>query len=139
MSYQIADPYAVLGVPRNATNDQIRQAYRRLAMRYHPDLHPAERTSERMRRLNEAWQILASPVSRQRYDAGIRHMPSQPTARAEPAPNPGGGPGLAGALGILAVGWLVLATIFVGFLPAPIIGLALLAAARLVLGGILRR
>ena len=161
MAQTLTDPYATLGLPRDATERQVRAAYRRLAMRYHPDRHPDEQTSERMRGVNEAWHILSSPVRRRRYDAGTRHWVAQawatqdratqdratqsPASRyatpapAEPTQPQGEGPGLAGALGIVAVAWLVLGTIFLGFLPAPIIGLALLAAARLVLGGILRR
>jgi curved DNA-binding protein CbpA len=156
MAQILTDPYATLGVPRDATERQVRAAYRRLAMRYHPDRHPDERTSERMRGVNEAWHILSSPVRRRRYDAGTRHWATQDRATqdratrytasryATPAPvDPTQpqeeGPGLAGALGIVAVAWLVFGTISLGFLPAPIIGLALLAVARLVLGGILRR
>jgi curved DNA-binding protein CbpA len=69
MTQTITDPYAVLGVPRGATEQQVRLAYRRLAKRYHPDLHPGSRDSERMRRINEAWEALSSPARRARYDA----------------------------------------------------------------------
>lgn len=69
MSQTIADPYAVLEVPRNATEHQLRLAYRRLAKRYHPDLHPGTQDSEQMRRINEAWETLSSPARRGRYDA----------------------------------------------------------------------
>jgi hypothetical protein len=155
MAQTLTDPYATLGIPRDATERQVREAYRRLAMRYHPDRHPDEGTNERMRGVNEAWHILSSPMRRRRYDAGTPHQATwyQATRRRETQPatryaatpsvnltqDHGEGPGLAGALGIVVVAWLVLGTIFLGFLPAPLIGLALLAAARLVLGGILRR
>jgi curved DNA-binding protein CbpA len=142
----LTDPYATLGIPHDATARQVREAYRRLAMRYHPDRHPDEQTSERMQRVNEAWHVLSSPLRRRRYDAGNppgatqyqapRYTETPPVERTQPL---GEGPGLASAIGIIAVAWLALGTIFLGFLPAPIIGLALLAAARLVLGGILRR
>jgi curved DNA-binding protein CbpA len=66
------DPYAVLGVGREATPLQVARAHRQLAKRHHPDLHgTAEGSSEaaeRMRRINEAWAILANPVSRADYD-----------------------------------------------------------------------
>jgi len=62
------DPYAVLGVPRGATPLQVARAHRQLAKRYHPDLHPDEDVSERMRRINEAWHLLSSPVLRAAYD-----------------------------------------------------------------------
>jgi curved DNA-binding protein CbpA len=66
------DPYAVLGVPRDATPLQVARAHRRLAKRHHPDLHEgADAVSEaadRMRRINEAWAILSNPVRRREYD-----------------------------------------------------------------------
>ena len=66
------DPYAVLGVARDATPLQVARAHRRLAKRHHPDLHEgAESVSaaaERMRRINEAWAILSNPARRGEYD-----------------------------------------------------------------------
>jgi curved DNA-binding protein CbpA len=62
------DPYAVLGVTRAATPAQVSRAYRRLAKRYHPDLHPGEDVAARMQRVNEAWQILSTPSRRASYD-----------------------------------------------------------------------
>jgi len=63
------NPYAALGVPRGASERQVRQAYRRLAKRYHPDLHPDAETTERMQRVNQAWEILSCPTRRASYDA----------------------------------------------------------------------
>lgn len=62
------DPYAVLGVPRDASPLQVARARRRLAKRFHPDLHPGQDVSESMRRVNEAWHILSSTVRRADYD-----------------------------------------------------------------------
>jgi DnaJ-class molecular chaperone len=62
------DPYAVLGVPRDASALQVARARRRLAKRYHPDLHPGQDVSESMRRINEAWHILSSAIRRAEYD-----------------------------------------------------------------------
>jgi DnaJ domain len=62
------DPYHTLGVPHGASTLQVARAHRRLAKQYHPDLHPGEDVSERMRRINEAWGILSSPVRRAAYD-----------------------------------------------------------------------
>jgi hypothetical protein len=62
------DPYAVLGVPRDASPLQVARARRRLAKRFHPDLHPSEDVSESMRRVNEAWFILSSALRRAEYD-----------------------------------------------------------------------
>ena len=140
MAQTLTDPYATLGIPRDATARQVREAYRRLAMRYHPDRHPDEQTNERMQRVSEAWHVLSSPPRRRRYDAGtpLGATPYRSTSVERTQPQ-GEGPGMATAIGIVAVVWLVRGTIFLGFLPAPFIGLALLAAGRLVLGGILRR
>jgi hypothetical protein len=66
---QVLDPYAVLGVPRNATPLQVARAHRRLAKEHHPDLHEgAIEAAERMRHINEAWALLSSPVRRAEYD-----------------------------------------------------------------------
>ncbi|HEX2193562.1 MAG TPA: J domain-containing protein [Candidatus Limnocylindria bacterium] len=62
------DPYAVLGVPRDATPLQIARAHRRLAKRHHPDLHPGEEVTEPMRRINDAYRLLASDARRAEYD-----------------------------------------------------------------------
>ncbi|MEX1157202.1 MAG: J domain-containing protein [Chloroflexota bacterium] len=64
------DPYAILGLGRDATPQQVATAYRRLAKQFHPDLHPDKEVAARMRRLNEAWEILSSPERRAAYDAG---------------------------------------------------------------------
>ena len=63
------DPYAVLGVSRDASPLQVARAHRRLAKRHHPDLHEgADEAAARMRRINEAWMILSNPVRRADYD-----------------------------------------------------------------------
>ena len=64
------DPYAVLGVARTATPLQVARAHRRLAKRFHPDLHPDEAVSDRMRRVNDAWRLLSNPARRAEWDAG---------------------------------------------------------------------
>jgi len=69
MTRATLDPYATLDVPRGASARQVQQAYRRLARRYHPDLHPDAEATERMQRVNQAWEILSSPTRRASYDA----------------------------------------------------------------------
>jgi len=62
--------YIVLGLDRGATLGDVKRAYRRLARQYHPDINPGDRTSAAVfRRVNEAYEILSDPESRQRYDA----------------------------------------------------------------------
>jgi curved DNA-binding protein CbpA len=85
------DPYAVLGVPRNASPMQVARARRRLAKRYHPDLHPDAASMSRMQRINEAWEILSSPMRRARYDA--RAGSSAPAASAHWTVSGAAGPG----------------------------------------------
>ncbi|HSM37895.1 MAG TPA: J domain-containing protein [Candidatus Limnocylindrales bacterium] len=65
---QAPDPYAVLGLARDATPLQVARAHRELAKRYHPDLHPGEDVTEPMRRINDAHRLLSSPIRRAEYD-----------------------------------------------------------------------
>ncbi|HET8587798.1 MAG TPA: J domain-containing protein [Candidatus Limnocylindria bacterium] len=60
---QPLDPYAVLGVPRDASPLQLARAHRRLAKRFHPDLNPSG-DAERMRRVNEAWALVSARIRR---------------------------------------------------------------------------
>ncbi|HEX7197451.1 MAG TPA: J domain-containing protein, partial [Candidatus Limnocylindria bacterium] len=63
------DPYAVLGIARDATPLQVARAHRRLAKRHHPDLHEgAVEAADRMRNINEAWALLSNPLRRADYD-----------------------------------------------------------------------
>lgn len=64
----LLDPYAILGVPRSASPLQVARAHRRLAKRHHPDIHLDADAGERMRRINEAWQLLSNPLRRADYD-----------------------------------------------------------------------
>jgi len=69
---RILDPYAVLGVARDATPLQVARAHRRLAKRHHPDLHEgAAEAAEHMRSINEAWALLSNPVRRADYDRAV--------------------------------------------------------------------
>jgi hypothetical protein len=63
-----SDPYAVLGVRRDATALQVARAHRQLAKRFHPDLHPGADMTEPMRRINAAYRLLSSPERRAEYD-----------------------------------------------------------------------
>jgi len=63
------DYYQELGVPRTADEKEIRQAYRKLARRYHPDLNPDDKKAEeRFKRVNEAHEVLSNADSRGKYD-----------------------------------------------------------------------
>lgn len=66
----MADYYSVLGVDRGAEQKDIRQAFRRLARQYHPDLNKDDSDAEaRFKEVNEAYEVLSDPDSRRKYDA----------------------------------------------------------------------
>lgn len=63
------DYYKVLGVERKSSADDIRKAYRKLAMQYHPDKNPGDKKSEeKFKEINEAYQVLSDDQKRARYD-----------------------------------------------------------------------
>ena len=72
MAVKFRDYYEVLGVPRTATAEEIKRAYRQLARKHHPDLQVASeraRASERFKEINEANEVLSDPDKRAKYDA----------------------------------------------------------------------
>ena len=64
------DYYQILGVPRNATKEQIKKAYRKLAMQHHPDRNPGKEkwANEKFKEINEAFSVLGDPQKRSQYD-----------------------------------------------------------------------
>jgi curved DNA-binding protein len=70
MAVKFKDYYEVLGVKRDAAEDQIRQAYRKLARKHHPDVNPGDKASEdKFKEINEAYEVLSDPEKRKRYDS----------------------------------------------------------------------
>ena len=67
----MTDPYQVLGVSKIASDDEIRNAYRKLAKALHPDLHPGDKAAEsKFKNVSAAYGLLSDPAKRKRFDAG---------------------------------------------------------------------
>lgn len=85
VSAGVRDPYEVLGVSRDADADTIKSAYRRQAMKYHPDRNPGDAgAEEKFKQLSEAYALLRDPQARQNYD---RFGRSDPRAYRPPDPS----------------------------------------------------
>ncbi len=93
------DYYSILGVKRDASERELKQAYRRLARKYHPDINPGDSSAEaKFKEINEAYEVLSDPENRRKYDQfGDRWQHADQFARAgrQQAPfgdfGPGGG------------------------------------------------
>jgi curved DNA-binding protein len=77
------DYYAILGLPRNATQEEIKRAYKRLARQYHPDVNKSPEAEEKFKEINEAYAVLSDPEKRKIYD-------TYGTTTPPPPPPPGG-------------------------------------------------
>lgn len=63
------DFYSILGVSKNASEKEIKQAYRRLARKYHPDVNPSDKQAEaRFKEINAAYEVLSDPAKRKKYN-----------------------------------------------------------------------
>ena len=62
------DYYKILGIDKKASNDEIKRAYRKLALEYHPDRGGGEEAEKKFKEINEAYQVLSDPQKRSQYD-----------------------------------------------------------------------
>ena len=74
------DYYEILGVNKNSSNDEIKKAYRKIAIKYHPDKNPDNKSAEdKFKEAAEAYSVLSDNEKRQRYDqfghAGVNNSP----------------------------------------------------------------
>ena len=102
------DYYQVLGVNKDATDEEIRRAFRKLAMQYHPDRNPGREkwANEKFKEINKAYKVLSNPEKRAAYDAPvyaqpqITHEPYRP-AQSDQKGFPGWAKFLVGVGGLL--------------------------------------
>src|SRR5579862_4469389 len=90
------DYYQTLGVARDAGEDDIRKAYRKLARKHHPDLNPGDKAAEdRFKKVQEAYDVLSEPKKKQMYDQlgyySENGMPGAAPGGAQQGPNMGFG------------------------------------------------
>src|SRR5512138_1808406 len=99
---EFKDYYATLGVAKTATAKEIKQAYRKLARKFHPDVNPNDKKAEaRFKDINEAYEVLGDPEKRKKYDElGANWRMYEQAQQAGGQPYSGAPPGAAG-------GWTV--------------------------------
>ena len=100
---EFIDYYKVLGLDKNASTDDIKKAYRKLARQYHPDLNPNDKEAhKRFQQINEANEVLSDPEKRKKYDQygkDWKHAEEFEKARQQQRHHAAGGSGFGGAGG----------------------------------------
>ena len=76
------DPYSILGVSKNATQEEIKKSYRKLAKKYHPDLNPGNKEAEkRFKDVSHAFDLIGTPEARTKFDRGETDAQEEARAR----------------------------------------------------------
>ncbi len=103
------DYYEILGVPRTASQDELKKAFRRLARQFHPDLHTGARKlqmEQKFKELNEAYEVLSTPEKRKKYDRwGHRWQEAEAYERARQEARQAGATGPGGGSWSSPFGW----------------------------------
>ena len=92
---EFKDYYATLGIPKSASTKEVKQAFRKLARKFHPDVNPGDKEAERQfKELNEANEVLSDPEKRRKYDelGSNWRMYEQAQQRGDRGPFGGSGP-----------------------------------------------
>lgn len=94
MAVTFQDYYEILEIPRTASEDEIKKAFRKLARKYHPDVNPSDaQAEERFKKINEAYEVLSDPEKRKKYDKFGPNWKNgqefQPPPGWDPQPSPG--------------------------------------------------
>ncbi len=88
----VADYYALLKIRRDATQDEVKRAYRRLARELHPDVNPDPETQERFKEITQAYEVLSDTEKRRMYDMGVDPFASAGTGAGAGPFGPGFSP-----------------------------------------------
>src|SRR3990170_2483788 len=89
---EFKDYYATLGVTKASSEKEIKQAFRKLARKHHPDVNPGDKAAEaKFKDINEAYEVLGDPAKRKKYDELGANWRAYEEAEAQGEPNPFGG------------------------------------------------